>query len=301
MKNYSALEKIARERGSAFLREEPLCRHTTFQIGGPADVFIDVSGEAALAALLKVCRKEEIPFLVVGKGSDLLISDQGFRGAVLHLGAGFCELRREEDRVYCGAGNSLARLCRFAQQSGLAGLEFAWGIPGSAGGAVYMNAGAYGGEMKDVLVCCRHVSAEGVSGGLQGEALGLSYRHSAYHDNGAVVTSLVVQLRRDDPDSVDMRMQDYMQRRKSKQPLEYPSAGSVFKRPPGYFAGGLIEQCGLKGKRIGGAMVSTKHAGFIVNTGNATCEDVCSLIDLIQETVLRETGVALECEVKWIR
>lgn len=301
MNQYHRLDETARGFACAILQEEPMRNHTSFKIGGPADRFLEVTGSAALTEILRVCQEERIPFLILGKGSNLLVPDEGLRGAVLHLCGRFEEIRlsQEDPKVIeCGCGVSLARLCKFAQANALSGLEFAWGIPGSAGGAAYMNAGAYGGEMKDVVQSCRHITREGRPESLSGEALAFSYRQSAYTKNGAVITGITLRLKKGNSGEIQEKMDDFMQRRKSKQPLEYPSAGSVFKRPEGYYAGGLIQQCGLKGKRIGGAMVSEKHAGFIINEKDATCADVLALIAFIQETVKRETGVSLECEVK---
>lgn len=298
--NYDAfLNQVARSADCQVLCNEPMNKHTTFKIGGNADVFVYVTSCKGLGSVLDACRSHSVPFCIVGNGSDLLIPDEGLRGVVISLAGAFQNLYLlENGQIECAAGVSLARLCSFAHENAFSGLEFAWGIPGSAGGAAYMNAGAYGGEMKNVLLACHHVTREGTEGVLCGDALGLSYRHSAYTENNYIITSLTVQLHKDDPDCIRARMDEYMSRRKEKQPLEYPSAGSVFKRPQGYFAGGLIEQCGLKGKAVGGAMVSRKHAGFIINTGGATCRDVLQLIEQIQNTVLQKTGVFLECEVK---
>ena len=299
MDRYENIQQIAQNAGCAVKRQENLSRYTSFHIGGPADLWIETPSVRALSQLLSLCWGENLPWMVLGKGSNLLVPDEGVHGVVLHLCGDFETIHVEEPGlIRCGAAVSLMKLCKFAQEQGLSGLEFAWGIPGSVGGAAYMNAGAYQGEMKDVLVSCRHLTPQGKQGELKGEQLCLSYRRSAYTDTKDVINNVSVKLQKDDPDSIRERMDDYMNRRKSKQPLEYPSAGSVFKRPAGYFAGGLIEQCGLKGKRVGGAMVSEKHAGFIINYENASCEDVKGLIALIQETVLRETGVPLERELK---
>ncbi len=299
MNHLDELFEYAREKGWNPRRGEPMCAHTTFKIGGPADLFMEISTEEDLCKAVKRCTKWGIPCRVIGKGSNLLVSDKGIRGTVILLSGAFCEVRAlGEGKIECGAGASLARLCSFALSEELSGLEFAWGIPGSAGGAAFMNAGAYGGEMKDVLVSCRHVTPDGRIGTLLGGAIDLRYRHSAYTDNGCFITFLTVQLVPDSPLEIRARMEDFMRRRRDKQPLEHPSAGSVFKRPPGQFAGTLIEQSGLKGYAVGGAQVSEKHAGFIINTGQATCRDVETLIEHIQKKVRDDTGVLLECEVK---
>lgn len=300
MEPYRELERVARANGCEVCFGEPMSRHTTFQIGGPARLFLTVGGEEALGRVLQVCAQNQLRRLVIGKGSNLLMADEGFDGVVIRLGGEFEQVRLEEGYVVAGAAASLARACAFARDHGLSGLEFAWGIPGSVGGAAFMNAGAYGGEMKDVVRWCRHVDVEGKSSCLEGEALDFGYRQSAYTANGGIVTSVCFALQADDSAAIRARMEEYMQRRASKQPLEYPSAGSVFKRPPGHYAGGLIEQCGLKGLAVGGAQVSEKHAGFIINRGGATCADVLALIERIQSEVLRQTGVTLECEIRRI-
>ena len=302
MTSYSTLLQRAEELNCPALQNESMAKHTTFKIGGNADVFITVMSKDALCKLLVLCEGEKIPVFLLGNGSNLLVSDQGIRGAVMMLAGDFGKIRLIDDTtIECGAGVTLARLCQFALKESLSGLEFAWGIPGSVGGAAYMNAGAYGGEMKDVLESCYHVTKDGVPGMLKKDELNLCYRHSAYTDNGAVITSVKLALKKENPLLIRERMEDYMARRKAKQPLEYPSAGSVFKRPQGYFAGALIECCQLKGKRVGGACVSTKHAGFIINDENATCRDVQNLITQIQEIVKEQTGVSLDCEIKMVR
>lgn len=302
--NYTAICEICDSFGCQWLKDEPMSRHTTFRIGGTADLFVTVTSEKALCALVTELKASGTAWFVVGNGSNLLVSDDGFRGVVLNLGGELKKISLEKGRIIrCGAGASLASLCAFARDNGLTGLEFAWGIPATAGGAAFMNAGAYGGEMKDVLVSCGHVDGEGLAGEFSGKELELSYRHSAYHraeNSDKIITSLTLVLEKGDETQITAKMEDFMGRRKDKQPLEYPSAGSTFKRPEGYFAGALIEECGLKGKSVGGAQVSVKHAGFVINTGNATCRDVLGLVEHIKETVLREKGVQLQCEIKMI-
>lgn len=281
--------------------DEPMKRHTTFQIGGPADRFYTVETSQQLAALLKALVQAEIPYLVLGKGSNLLVSDQGFRGAVLYLSGKFREVKSLGDgAIRAGAAASLASVCAFARDNGLSGLEFAWGIPGSVGGAVYMNAGAYGGEMKDVVKRVESLTPEGKTESFFGEALDFSYRRSRYTGKEEAVTFAEFQLEPSSGAQIAGKMEELMGRRKAKQPYDMPSAGSIFKRPEGAFAAALIEECGLKGLQVGGAQVSPKHAGFIVNTGGATCANVLALIEKVQETVLREKGISLECEVRVI-
>lgn len=295
------LEQSARRLGCGTFREEPMSRHTTFRIGGPADLFLVVNDRPALREVCRKARELGVPIFPLGNGSNLLVSDAGLRGAVVSLGKEFQKIEPCGEYVLeCGAGISLGGLCKYAEHHSLSGVEFAWGIPGSVGGAAFMNAGAYEHSMSEAVTACGHVSSLGEEGILKGKDLRFGYRQSAYTGNGCVITSVRVKLRPGDPERIASSMQELYQRRKSKQPLELPSAGSIFKRPPGHYAGTLIEQCGLKGRRVGGAMVSEKHAGFIVNAGDATCGDVLRLIEIIQETVFRETGVRLECEVKRI-
>ncbi len=301
MKPMEQLERLAADLQCESRRQEPMQLHTSFKIGGPAELFVTVTNRRALCALIQAAQEQEVPWRVIGKGSNLLVEDTGIRGLVLQLDGEFAQIQPVgETQIECGAAVSLASVCSFAQKRGLSGLEFAWGIPGSAGGAAFMNAGAYGSEMKNVLLSCTHWNPGGQWETLPAEELDLSYRHSVYHTRRAVIASLLLQLTPDDPQAIRARMEDFMQRRRDKQPLEYPSAGSVFKRPPGQFAGALIEQCGLKGARCGGAMVSEKHAGFIINAGGATCRNVLALIAQIQETVRAQTGVSLECEIRAI-
>ena len=231
----------------------------------------------------------------------MLICDAGLKTVVVNMCRPEPEIKLVNgDTIVCDAGMPMSKVCNFALENGLTGLEFAFGIPGSAGGAAYMNAGAYGGEMKDVLVECRHIDPDGNFGSLKGDELGLAYRTSAYEHNGFIITTLVMKLKKGDKSEIKARMQELLQRRKDKQPLEFPSAGSTFKRPVGYFAGGLIEECGLKGFSVGGAQVSEKHAGFIINKGGATAQDVLDLIKYVQDRVYEEKGVHLEPEVRLI-
>ena len=292
------LPEFAASVDAEVLCDEPMHVHTTFKIGGPARYYLTPCGEDSLRALLNYCRENGISTTVLGNGSDLLVADNGIDGAVISTAA-FNGITVEGENILCGAGMPLSKVCVAAEREGLSGLEFAYGIPGSVGGAVYMNAGAYGGEMKDVVAETRHVSAEGC-GGFNASQLGFGYRRSSYTDGSLVITQAIFHLVRGDKLKIRAKMDELFARRKNRQPLEYPSAGSVFKRPQGHFAGALIESCGLKGRRIGGAQVSEKHAGFIVNTGGATCSDVRDLIELIKREVLSKTGVVLECEIKFI-
>lgn len=271
--------------------------HTTFRIGGPADYFITATNIEQLSSILKLCKEYEIPFMLLGNGSNLLVDDKGLRMAVIRLAGEFKEITHNKNTVTCGAGATLARLCTYSMQNSLKGLEFAFGIPGTVGGAVFMNAGAYGGEMKDVLTSVTHLTPEGEIVTVSADTLDLGYRHSIYKNNGCIILSADFKLEAGEKDEIKALMDDIMNRRVTKQPLEYPSAGSVFKRPEGAFAGALIEQCGLKGLTVGGAQVSTKHSGFIINIGGATCSDVCNLVEKIQQIVKDETGFTLEREI----
>ncbi len=297
MTNLHLIRDLAEKVGFEYLENEPLCRHTSFKIGGDAELFVTVFNSEQLKAVVDTCKENDIPLFILGKGSNLLISDNGLKGVVLTLGGEFRNISVKENTITCGAGVNLAKLCTFAMNRSLKGLEFAFGIPGSVGGAVFMNAGAYGGEMKDVVTSVTYLSKDSKVLTLDSSQLDFSYRHSVFKDNGGIVLSATIQLQRGKQDEIKALMDDIMNRRKSKQPLEYPSAGSVFKRPQGNFAGTLIEQCGLKGKTIGGAQVSEKHAGFIINIGGATCEDVLNLVRFIQDTVKEETGYFLEREI----
>lgn len=288
---------ILNENNIAYKTDEPMKGHTTFKIGGPADIFITVNNTAELSLTLNACRKCGVPYMILGKGSNLLVSDDGIEGAVIELSGDFKSITVEGDTIICGAGLSLSKLCTVALEEGLSGLEFAYGIPGTVGGAVYMNAGAYGGETKDVCIEATCLTPDGAVETIGGDALDFSYRHSVFKANNSIILYAKYKLTPNDKDSIKAKMDDFMDRRRTKQPLEYPSAGSVFKRPEGAFAGTLIEQCGLKGKSVGGAQVSEKHAGFIINAGGATCDDVMELVRLVQDTVKAETGYVLEREI----
>lgn len=279
-------------------KNEPMKLHTSFKIGGNADVYVKVKTSSELCSVLKECRESDIDYIILGNGSNILVDDEGIRGAVIRLDGEFRQISLiDENTVFCGAGASLASLCKFAHKCGLSGLEFAWGIPGSVGGAVFMNAGAYGGEMKDVVHSVSHITPDGKIGRTEKADLGFGYRTSVFKTNNCIITGVTLKLKKGSMDEIRDKMDDFLGRRSSKQPLEYPSAGSVFKRPEGNYAGALIEQCGLKGKTHGGAQVSEKHAGFIINKNNATAHDVKELIREVQHTVFDKTGYDLECEL----
>jgi UDP-N-acetylmuramate dehydrogenase len=274
--------------------------HTSFRIGGPADMLVEPGSEEELCRLITECNNLQVPFLVIGKGSNLLISDSGIRGVVLKIGRSMNRVSIRQDQVTAQAGVTLESLSRTLLQHSLAGFEFAGGIPGTLGGALTMNAGAYGGEMKDILVSCRVLSAEGEIYILPLEDMEMGYRSSRVQRTKEVILSATMKLTTGRYRQIKFLMDDYWQRRITRQPYYLPSGGSVFKRPEGYFAGKLIEDCQLKGFSIGDAMVSDLHAGFIVNKGNATAADVVKLMSLIQKRVKEKFGVDLEPELRVI-
>ncbi len=286
--------------GIPLAEQEPMTRRTTFGIGGPA-LLLRPRSRAELQAAMTLCREAgEEPF-ILGRGSNLLVSDSGISRPVIQLDGDFTAITREGNTLRCGAGASLIAVCRAAAENSLSGIEWGYGIPGSLGGGVYMNAGAYGGEMKDILTEVTFLDEAGEYRTLPAAELSLSYRHSIFEDRpGTVIVGAVLTLTPGDPAAIRAAMEDYMSRRREKQPLEYGSAGSTFKRPVGNYASALVDQCGLKGLSVGGAEVSRKHAGFIINRGGATAADVRELIAEVQRIVREKTGYTLECEIKYI-
>ena len=279
------------------LLAEPMTKHTSFHIGGPAELMAQPQSEAELQSLLLKAAEAAVPVTLVGNGSNLLVRDKGIRGLVIKLGSMLRDINVSGNVLTFGSGVSLAQASKKAAELGLSGMEFAVGIPGSIGGAVYMNAGAYDGEMSKVVKSVRVMDAAGEVSELSAGELDFGYRHSALQGSGKIVTSVTVELSAGDKQAIAEKMADFSNRRITKQPLELPSAGSMFKRPPGYFAGTLIDQTGLKGYTVGGAQVSTKHAGFVVNIGGATAADVLQLISDVQAKVFAAHGVKLEPEV----
>ncbi len=286
--------------GIPLAEQEPMTRRTTFGIGGPA-LLLRPRSRAELQAAMTLCREAgEEPF-ILGRGSNLLVSDSGISRPVIQLDGDFTAITREGNTLRCGAGASLIAVCRAAAENSLSGIEWGYGIPGSLGGGVYMNAGAYGGELRDVLTEVTFLNEAGEYRTLPAAELSLSYRHSIFEDRpGTVIVEAVLTLTPGDPAAIRAAMEDYMSRRREKQPLEYGSAGSTFKRPVGNYASALVDQCGLKGLSVGGAEVSQKHAGFIINRGGATAADVRELIAEVQRIVREKTGYTLECEIKYI-
>lgn len=279
------------------LLAEPMTKHTSFHIGGPAELMAQPQSEAELQSLLLKAAEAAVPVTLVGNGSNLLVRDKGIRGLVIKLGSMLRDIKVSGNVLTFGSGVSLAQASKKAAELGLSGMEFAVGIPGSIGGAVYMNAGAYDGEMAKVVKSVRVMDAAGKVSELSAGELDFGYRHSALQGSDKIVTSVTVELSAGDKQAIAEKMADFSNRRITKQPLELPSAGSMFKRPPGYFAGTLIDQTGLKGYTVGGAQVSTKHAGFVVNIGGATAADVLQLISDVQAKVFAAHGVHLEPEV----
>lgn len=278
---------------------EPMHRHTTFRVGGPADYYIRPRGEQ-IPAVMKACREEGIPVQIIGKGSNLLVGDKGIRGLVLEIGQMMDQISIHGECIEAQAGVTLAKIAKAAFRAGLTGLEFAEGIPGTVGGAVVMNAGAYGGEIKNVLTHAEILDEDGKIKSLSVEELELSYRHSCFPKRKGVVLKAVFQLETGNSDEIKSSMEELRNRRMEKQPLEFPSAGSTFKRPEGYFAGKLIMDAGLTGYQIGGAEVSKKHCGFVINKGNATAKDILLLMEEVTKKVEEKFGVELIPEVKII-
>lgn len=279
-----------------------MSRHTSFKVGGPADIMVLPSSAEEIMSVIKICKNSDVPFTVVGNGSNLLVSDKGIRGVVIKIGKNMSNVvLQSDDIIYAQSGASLAMVASVAVNNNLAGFEFASGIPGSVGGAMLMNAGAYGGEIKDVAVAGEFLTFDGEIIRLEGDKQGFGYRKSTYESMNGIILGAWFKLNKvDSPDGIKALMAELNKKRKDKQPLEYGSAGSTFKRPEGLFAGKLIEDCGLKGYAVGGACVSEKHAGFVINIGGATCEDVLNVMRHVRQTVYDKFGVLLEPEVKFL-
>lgn len=289
---------LCSELGCEYKLNELLKKHTTFKIGGNAKILVEINSENTLVQLLKFIRENNIKFFVLGKGSNILAEDNGFDGVILKISNKFSEINIADNGIVtCTAGTPLSELCLFALENSLSGLEFAYGIPGTAGGALFMNAGAYGGEIKDVVMSARYVDKKGNIMTINAEDMNLSYRHSIFSEStDNIIIDMTFCLNKGNKTEIKAKMDELLQKRKDKQPLEFPSAGSTFKRPQGSYASLLIEQCGLKGMSVGGAQVSEKHSGFVINTGDATFADVLSLCDKVKEIVKEKTGYILELE-----
>lgn len=282
------------------LFEEPMKSHTTFRIGGPAEVFIMPKSVKQVQMAVKICQEEQIPYFILGNGSNLLVSDRGYRGVIIQMDRNMGEIQVEGTEIQAAAGALLSSIAVAARRESLTGFEFAGGIPGTLGGAVVMNAGAYGGEMKDVLKEVTVMDGDGKIFTLPTSELEMGYRTSIIKTAGYLVLSARITLSRGKEEDIKARTRELSEMRTQKQPLDYPSAGSTFKRPEGYFAGKLIMDSGLRGYSVGGAMVSEKHCGFVINKGNATAEDVVSLMKHVTEVVQEKYGVTLEPEVKFL-
>lgn len=282
-------------------RDVPMKNYTTFRIGGKADLLVKPKTYQQIAEIINLCKKHEVPYYVLGNGSNLLVSDEGYRGVIIHVYNQLADIKVEGNRIIAGAGAILSKVATVAMENSLTGLEFAHGIPGTLGGAVVMNAGAYNGEMKNVLISCEVMDEEGNVMTLSKDELELGYRTSIIQNKNYIVLRATIQLEKGEKENIKAYMKELMLRRKEKQPLDKPSAGSTFKRPEGYFAGKLIMDSGLKGYQIGGAKVSEKHCGFVINTGNATCQDVVDLIEHIQKEVKKQFNVELKTEVKRLK
>ena len=298
------IEKTAgrlEEKKIEYKTKVQLKNYTSFKIGGPCEILILPHTAEEVAESVRICVEADLPVLFLGNGSNVLVSDQGFSGAVILFHHNFSDIwLLDETTVYAQAGASLARLCTFAQQNGLTGLEFAYGIPATVGGAAFMNAGAYGGEIKDVLQFADYLDENSKPQRRENAELDFSYRHSFFTGKQLPILGAAFSLKKGDAQQIRADMDEIYGRRKAKQPLEFPSAGSTFKRPEGAYAAALIEECGLKGRSVGGAQVSEKHSGFVINRKDATCRDVLDLIKIVQQTVKEKTGFTLECEVRKI-
>lgn len=282
------------------LTDEPMKQHTTFKIGGPADYFLVPETGEEVGEIIKICRKTDIPYFILGNGSNLLVGDGGYRGAVIQVYRNMSAVTVEGTTITAQAGALLSAVAAAAKNASLTGFEFAGGIPGTVGGAAVMNAGAYGGEMKDVLVEVTVMDAEGKIFAIPAEKLELGYRTSVIKKAGYIVLEAKIRLKEGDQEAIRERMKELTIQRTTKQPLEYPSAGSTFKRPEGYFAGKLVMDSGLRGYQVGGARISEKHCGFVINAGDATAKDVRTLMDNVRDIVYEKYGVTLEPEVKFL-
>lgn len=286
--------------GENVRRQEPMSLHTTFRIGGPADLFVMPGSIQAVADSIRICKETQTPYAVIGNGSNLLVSDAGYRGVIIQIGRNLNQITGNGEEIRAQAGAMLSVIAKTALLESLTGFEFASGIPGTLGGAVVMNAGAYGGEMKDVLTEVTVLTREGEIRTIPAEKLELGYRTSLAAKNGWIILEAVLRFQKGDAEAIRSRMEELKVQRVTKQPLDLPSAGSTFKRPEGYFAGKLIMDAGLRGFTVGGAQISEKHCGFVVNKGGATAEDVRNLICAVQKKVQEDAGVKLEPEVKFL-
>ena len=305
MTDTDKLTALCAECGAEITLNAPLAPLTTFKIGGPCDALITLQSMDAVKTVSAYLRENQIPYRLIGRGSNLLVPDEGYAGVVLKLGGALAnDLALDEDGcgIHCGAGVSLQKLCQFALENSLTGLEFAYGIPGSVGGAIFMDAGAYGGEIAQVIANAFVLQPDGLFHGIPAAEMNFGYRHSIFMDHPDwIILRAYFTLQKGDPEGIKAQMQELLGRRKEKQPLEFPSAGSTFKRPAGSYASKLIDECGLKGYTVGGAQVSEKHAGFVINRGGATFADVMAVCAHVRETVQQQTGFVLDLEPEILR
>jgi len=299
MNNISDIKLFCEKNNISHKLGEKLSAYCTFKTGGKAEIIIEPSSADELGKIIAEIKKQCMNYIVLGRGSNVLFPDSGTDDVVILLGEKFSQIKLiSEDEIFCQSGVSLTRLCNFACENSLTGMEFAYGIPGTVGGAVYMNAGAYGGEIKDIITKAEHLEENGVSAELAGAELEMDYRKSVYTDTGKIITGAYFKLKKGDRQQMQAKMDEIMGQRRAKQPLEYPSAGSTFKRPEGAFASALIDGCGLKGFSVGGAQVSEKHAGFIINRDGAASSDILALMAEVTAIVKEKTGYVLEPEIK---
>lgn len=296
MINIDELTEICNKFNCKVIADANLSEYITFKFGGNCRALIDINSTGSAVEILRYIRENNIKYAVIGRGSNIIASDDGFNGVILHFGSDFSEVSINGTSITAQAGAMLSAVCRKAQESALSGMENLFGIPGTVGGALYMNAGAYGSEMKDIVVSAEYIDENGGIQIISAENMNLSYRHSIFAEENFIITSVTMNLREGDCNSIKSAMHECMQKRVAKQPLEYASAGSTFKRPQDSYASLLIEQCGLKGLSVGGAEVSTKHSGFVINKGGATCADVLELCEKVRSIVKEKTGCILELE-----
>ena len=294
---FDSLIALAEKLKIKYLLNEAMSLHTSFKIGGAADIMLFPENEGHLTEILTTAKEKNIPTFILGKGSNLLVSDEGIEGAVISTLSLSKITLLDETTIKAEAGATMAALCKAARDNSLTGLEFAYGIPGTVGGALYMNAGAYGGDISMVVESAQSIKSDFEIINRRADQMALGYRKSVYDENGEIITSVTFSLKKGNKEEITSAMDTFMQKRKNSQPLEYGSAGSTFKRPKGYYAAALIDECGLKGVNVGDAEVSVKHAGFVINKGKATCADVITLIEKIKKTVMDKRGVELNTEV----
>ena len=299
--NFDFLKSVSQKYGCELIENAPMSEYVTMRAGGIAAWLIKPNSSECIRETVCSCKENGVPYVVLGNGSNVIVCDEGLSSVVINISNQFGKIEVEDNIIKCQAGAPLSKVCQAALNNGLSGLEFAWGIPGTVGGALYMNAGAYGGEMKDIVVSCEYLDSDGEIKTIYAQDMDLSYRHSVFTDSSKVILTVTMELKIQEKEAIKALMDKNILARKTKQPLEYPSSGSTFKRPEGSYASLLIEQCGLKGLAVGGAQVSTKHSGFVINTGGATCSDIEKLIEKIKDIVEEKTGFKLECEVKFFR